>query len=77
MREFKVFVIADNLSYNMIPFSTVADTRADELIRVILNTHKSLLNVTVPGENFQVLAYRSEKWLKNEDLINNLSNLRE
>ena len=72
MREFKVFVIADNLSYNMIPFSTVADTRVDEFIHIILDTHKSLLTVTVPGENFQVLAYRSEKWLKNEDLINNL-----
>ncbi|MDD5025521.1 MAG: hypothetical protein WC406_08330 [Methanoregula sp.] len=73
MRKFKVFIIADNSSYGMIPFSSVADTRADELIRIILNTHRSLLNAPISGENFQVLAYRHEKWLKNEDLINKLS----
>jgi hypothetical protein len=72
MRKFCVFIIADNSSYGMIPFSTVSDTRADELIRIILNTHKSLIQTPIPGDNFQVLAYRSEKWLNSEDLINNL-----
>lgn len=73
MRKFNVFIIADNSCYTMIPFSTVADTRTDEFIHIILNTHRSLLNAPIPGENFQVLAYRSEKWLKSEDLINKLS----
>ena len=72
MRKFKVFIIADNLNYGMIRFSTVDDIRADELIRFILNTHKSLLQAPIPGENFQVLAFRNEKWLNNEDLINKL-----
>ncbi|MEI7857877.1 MAG: hypothetical protein WCH85_10295 [Methanomicrobiales archaeon] len=73
MRKFKVFIIADNSSYSMIPFSTVSGTRVDELIRIILNSHKSLISVPISGENFQVLSYRSEKWLKNEELIDKLS----
>ena len=73
MRKFKVFLLADNFGYNMIRYSTVGDTKAADLIQIILNMHKSLLNVTVLGQNFQVLTYRSEKWLKNDDLINKLS----
>lgn len=72
MRKFNIFIIADNSSYGIFPFSMIANTRADELIRIILNTHNSLLHAPIPGENFQVLSYRSEIWLKNEDLINQL-----
>jgi 5-methylcytosine-specific restriction endonuclease McrA len=56
----------------LINYFTSGNNRVDELIQVILNSHKNAQNKQIPGKNFQTLAYQSGRWLKNDDILTKL-----